>query len=173
MRFTSDYLSENWNSLIANPTPEFCYFLESAISFYRDMGKEEEAESLKQLLTQMEEKIGMIVRGLEQPPEICDPDGCDRYQCSSHDNPQAWGFPCFYHVRTNEELKELKRSIEAKEKAFLESVPRNSKFGEMLDRLQKIEEKIALLETEPEKLFNVFPTRPNLCKPKSPTGEQE
>ena len=108
-------------------------------------------------------------------PEICSA-SCIHRTCPYY-RTENFGKTCKQRTPpTNEELKEPKlvvRSTEAEDKAMLESIPRNSKYGQTLDRLEKIEEKIALLETEPEKLFNVFPTRPNLCKPKSPTGEQE
>ena len=105
-------------------------------------------------------------------PEICSA-SCIHRTCPYY-RTENFGKTCKQRTPpTNEELQEklVIRSAEAEK--FLETIPRNSKYSQTLDRLQKIEEKIALLETEPEKLFNIFPTRPNLCKPKSPTGEED
>ena len=108
-------------------------------------------------------------------PETCTA-SCIHRTCPYYRS-ENFGQPCKHRTPTNEERKEPKlvvRSAEAEK--FLETIPRNSKYGQTLDRLEKIEEKIALLEAEPDKaikLFHIVPTRPSLCKPKSPTGEQE
>ena len=71
-------------------------------------------------------------------------------------------------VERNMEKHPQQRNAEA----ILENIPRNSKLGSIMDRLEKIEEQVTILEkmdTEPQKaieLYHVFPKRPELCKPK-------
>jgi len=103
-------------------------------------------------------------------PEICDK-RCPHVQCSSWGTPEMDGKPCRNRVPSNEELEHpqpeakiiIMRNMEAEDKAVLQSIPRNSKLGSIIDRLEKIEEQVSQvekLEKEPEKAMEFFPVIP-------------
>jgi hypothetical protein len=105
-------------------------------------------------------------------PAICSKE-CPYVQCSSWGTPEMEGKPCRNRVPTNEELKHPQpETIQRNAEAILENIPRNSKLGSIMDRLEKIEEQVTILEkmdTEPQKAierYHIFPKRPELCKPK-------
>jgi len=110
-----------------------------------------------------------VLRFIPPPeyPEICDK-RCPHVQCSSWGTPEMEGKPCRNRVPTNEEIKHpqpeiIMRNTEAEDQAVLQSIPRNSKLGSILDRLDVIEKQVSQVEKfdkEPEKameLVHVIP----------------
>jgi len=102
-------------------------------------------------------------------PETCTA-SCIHRTCPYY-RVENFGQPCKHRTPTNEELKEPKLVVRSAEK-FLESIPRNSKFGELVDRLDRLEQKISEVEKHPE-LSPLIPKKPNFFKPKNPNGEDQ
>jgi hypothetical protein len=170
-----------------NPTPALILWLQKNLQYYRELGDEDAINLFRTLLENAQKKNPMIIRSvdgrmfktIQEYPAICTKQ-CPNAQCSSWGTITMEGKPCRNRVPTNEEIKHpqpeiIMRNTEAEDKAILQSIPRNSKLGSIMDRLEKIEEQVVLLEKEPEKaieLFHVIPRKPNFFKPRNPDGTE-
>jgi len=157
----------------ARPTVKHLEWLEKNLFFYEQKGNEKAVALFRSLSEDAKRKMGIVTRSIGDFPAICDKN-CPHVQCSSWGNDDAIGKPCRNLVPTNEQLKPQTRSTE-EEEIILQSIPRNSRLGRILDRLDALEKTMTEAEKivkEPELHKHLVKGHPRFCEPKNPEREE-
>jgi hypothetical protein len=158
-----------------HPSTELLHWLEQNLWYYEEHGDEKAVSVFRDLLEETRKNMHLVTRSLGDFPAICDKN-CPHVQCSSWGNDDAIGKPCRNLVPTNEQLKQpqIRSTEDAKE--ILESIPRNSRMGRILDRLDALEKTMTEAEKivkEPELHRHLVKNRPRFCEPLSPQRRNE
>jgi len=147
-------------------------WLEKNLVFYEQKGNKKAVALFRSLSEDAKQKMHLVTRSFEDFPQICT-EQCTYVTCP-YRRPENYGQSCKQRTVPNEKLQQPQ--TRSAEQAILESIPRNSRLGRILDRLDALEKAMTEAEQtvkEPELHRHLIKDHPKFCEPKNPERERD